>query len=200
MYQIKAINHMEDILSCENFSIRFFNWGGDYRPESWGYAGLLEDKGFLIRLCCKEENPLCTYTEPNDPVYLDSAMEAFLQLDPENRLDYVNLEINSNGTLLAKFGEGRSDRSFFSPQQMDACRVTHGRDNDIWWVQVLLPFSVIEELYGPLSFTNGTKIRCNFYKISESKSLEHYASYAPIHYSKPNFHLPEFFADAVISK
>lgn len=200
MYQIKMINQTEDILSCEKFNIRFFNWGGDYRPLSWGYAGLLKERGFLVRLYCKEEDPLCTYTEANDPVYLDSALEAFLQLDPENTNNYVNLELNAAGVLLAKFGEDRSDRVYFSNKLHKDCRTNHGRTDDTWWVQVLLPFSVIEELYGPLTFNEGTKIRCNFFKISEGKSLEHYASYAPIYYPQPNFHLPEFFADAVIAK
>lgn len=200
MYQIKIINKKEELCSCDSFSIRHFNWGGDYRPQAYGYAGLLKDKGFLIRLLCKEENPLCTYTKPNDPVYLDSALEAFLQLNSEKVSDYINLELNSNGTLLAKFGKDRSTRTDFTLRQIKNCPVESGRTDDTWWVEILLPFSIIEELYGPLSFSEGTKIRCNFYKISESKSCEHYASYAPIQHPQPNFHLPEFFADAVISK
>lgn len=200
MYQIKLLNHQDEILSCPQFLIQFFNWGGNYRPYSYGYAGLLKEKGLLVRLYSQEADPLCTYDQSNDPVYLDSALEAFFQLDPEHSKSYINLELNAAGVLLAKFGEGREKRTFFSQKQIDRCHVRHGRSQDFWWVQILLPFSVIEDFYGPLSLEAGSKIRCNFYKISENKSLEHYASYAPIYYPKPNFHLPEFFADAVISK
>lgn len=200
MYQIKMLECEEDILSCEPLSIRCFNWGGSYRPVSFAQAGLLKEKGFLIRLSSQETNPLCTYSHNDNPVYLDSALEAFLQLNPEHDLRYINLELNSAGALLAKFGKDRADRISFTKSQYECCPTWHGQNEDGWWVQVLLPFSLIEEFYGPLSFAEGTKIRCNFFKISESKSVEHFASYAPISYPTPNFHLPEFFADAVIIK
>lgn len=44
----------------------------------------------------------------------------------------------------------------------------------------------------------GDQFTCNFYKICESKQLEHYASFAPIISDKPNFHLPQFFEAAII--
>ena len=200
MYQIKIIEQEKEITSCSQFAIQCFNWGGDYQPYSYGYAGLLNQQGLLIRLCSQEADPLCTYAQANDPVYLDSALEAFLQLNPEQISNYINLELNAKGVLLAQFGKNKNERSFFSEEQIKSCRITHGQNEDFWWVQALLPLSVISQLYGPLSLNEGTRIRCNFFKISESKAQEHYASYAPIQYPKPNFHLPEFFADAIITK
>lgn len=199
MYAIKIIKEPEHLLDCQPFSIDNFSWGGSYRPVAWGYAGLLSEKGFLIRLESSEPDPLCTYTKTNDPVYKDSALEAFLQLNPDHSPAYINLELNANGTLLAMFGDKKDNRICFSEEQAALCPVTCYRGSEGWWVQLLLPFCVIEDFYGPVSFLPGTRVRCNFYKISESPAWEHYASYAPISHEVPNFHLPVFFADAVIT-
>lgn len=203
MYEIKQIKESAEILSCSKFEIKHFNWNSSYQPHSYGYAGLLEGKGLLVRLCCQENDPLCTYTEPNSMVYKDSALEAFFQFNPTHNNGYINLELNSAGILRAQFGETRDERQFFTKEQMQQCLIECGKEQnsqgqDIWWVQVLLPFSIIEYFYGPLALSEGTGLCCNFFKLSETKEIEHYASYSPIDYPVPNFHLPEFFAEAVI--
>lgn len=208
MYEIKQITEPAEILSCTRFDINHFNWNSNYQPVSYGYAGLLKDKGLLVHLCCEENNPLCTYTEPNSMVYKDSALEAFFQLNPEHNNGYINLELNSAGVLRAQFGETRDEREFFTSEQMEKCVIEHGRNQDVqnqniqnhdyWWVQILLPFSVMEDFYGKIDLTEGTRLRCNFFKLAEAAEIEHYASYSPIEHPVPNFHLPEFFAEAVI--
>ncbi len=211
MYEIKTIHSENDILSCNKFEMSHFNWNTDYKPYSYGYVGLLENKGFLIRLCCEEDNPLCTYTEPNSMVYKDSAMEAFFQINPEQNSGYINLELNSAGVLRAQFGESRDERIFFTDEQMKQCETQYGKETlsahnqshseNMWWVQILLPFSVIDDFYGEGSaakLAEGSTLRCNFFKLSETPEVEHYASYAPIDYPTPNFHMPEFFAEAVV--
>lgn len=213
MYEIKTIHSEKDILSCNKFEISHFNWSADYKPYSYGYVGLLETKGLLVRLCCEEDNPLCTYTEPNSMVYKDSAMEAFFQINPEGNKGYINLELNSAGVLRAQFGENREERTFFTEEQMEQCKIRWGKETisshntstpeSTWWVQILLPFSVIDDFYGKDSaakLTEGSTLYCNFFKLSESPEVEHYASYAPIDYPSPNFHMPEFFAEAVVGE
>ena len=211
MYEIKKITSKEDILTCNKFEINHFNWTKDYRPYSYGYVGFLEKEGFLVRLCCEEDNPLCTYTEPNSMVYKDSALEAFFQINPEKNKGYINLELNSAGVLRAQFGETRDEREFFTEEQMKQCEITYGKENaensntgkPAWWVQILLPFAIIDDFYGKGSFaelTEGTPLCCNFFKLSETPEVEHYASYSAIEYPTPNFHMTEFFAEAVIRK
>ncbi len=63
-----------------------------------------------------------------------------------------------------------------------------------------LPVSILEEIYGPLHLEEGSTFTCNFYKISETKEIEHYASYSPILSEIPSFHLTEFFETAIITK
>ena len=49
-----------------------------------------------------------------------------------------------------------------------------------------------------MKLEKGSTFYCNFYKISESKDIEHYAAYAPITSPVPSFHMPEYFAEAVL--
>ena len=63
-------------------------------------------------MVCEEKDPLRTYTEDFDPVYRDSAMEAFFQFIPEQEV-YLNFEVNANGALLAAYGPSRVYRSYF---------------------------------------------------------------------------------------
>ena len=44
----------------------------------YGYIRFIPQDAFYLKLICEEKNPLRVYTEINDPIYRDSAMEAYL--------------------------------------------------------------------------------------------------------------------------
>ncbi len=44
-----------------------------------GNIGFVPGEGLYIKLVCVEKDPLRVYKEDQDPVYKDSAMEAFFQ-------------------------------------------------------------------------------------------------------------------------
>ena len=71
-------------------------------------------------------------------------------------------------------------------------------EEDRWSALFHLPLSALERVYGPMKLEKGSTFYCNFYKISESKDIEHYAAYAPITSPVPSFHMPEYFAEAVL--
>lgn len=70
-------------------------------------------------------------------------------------------------------------------------------END-WTAELKVPVKILEKNLRTAEFRRRSYFTCNFYKISESKEAEHYASYSPILSSVPSFHVPEFFADAKI--
>ncbi|MFR4989226.1 carbohydrate-binding family 9-like protein [Anaerotruncus colihominis] len=61
-----------------------------------------------------------------------------------------------------------------------------------------MPEALLASQLGRAPFSPGGQFFCNFYKISESPDIEHYASFSPVDSEKPNFHLPECFARAVL--
>ena len=72
------------------------------------------------------------------------------------------------------------------------------RSEKSWTATVLFPINFLEETCNSGKLDVGSKFYCNFYKISETPEIEHYGSFAPIGTETPNFHVPVYFAKAII--
>ncbi|MBU9727148.1 carbohydrate-binding family 9-like protein [Diplocloster modestus] len=196
-YPVLILNSEAEIGKAQEFHIRHYNWGGDYRPSAYGRLGVLRDKGILIRMTCEERPPEALCHTNNGPVYQDSAMEFFFCLDT-CKPDYFNFEINSAGAVLAQYGPDRAHREFLSEELLALCdcRVDVGEDS--WQLDLLIPFSLTQAVQGKSGLATGSRISCNFYKIRENPDLMHFASCFPIDNPTPNFHLPQFFGNAEV--
>lgn len=197
MMKIKILKSKDELNNLTPLEITHLLWGTKSIPHTYFYIGFVPEDGFYLRMVCEEKNPLRTYKEDFSPVYQDSAMEAFFQFIPEQEV-YVNFEVNANGALLAAYGPSRIYRSYFSKEEMEQFQCRAEIAEDCWTADIRIPICVLEHIYGPLTFQSGDVISCNFYKISETKDVEHYAAYAPILSSIPSFHLPEYFASAML--
>src|SRR5437588_2682188 len=62
----------------------------------------------LLKYYVEEAETLTRFTQPNDPVYRDSAVEFFIAFDDEG---YYNFEFNSLGTCLGGYGHSLPPRS-----------------------------------------------------------------------------------------
>lgn len=198
-YKVLQIDHKSKLCDCPVFKVDRFNWGGDYRPVTYGQLAFKHGHGFYLTMTCEEPDPGHIYEAPNSEVYLDSTMEAFFCFQPEETKPlYMNFEINSFGAMLAATGRGRTERDFIpdSLRTLISCSASIFQDH--WSVSLFLPLKVIYAFYGQIAIGRGKVFTCNFYKIKESPENKHFSSYAPIVTTAPNFHLPEFFADARI--
>jgi len=202
--EIKMIERKEQLTELHPFHVENALWGTEHFPVTYGYLGLIPGDAFYLKMICEEENPLRNYTDANDPVYRDSAMGAYLMFEPlHSRMSkeiYINLEVNANGALLAGYGSKRTYRSYFTGAEHERFECHAEIHKNDWTAEMRIPIDLLERIYGPLELGEGSYFTCNFYKISETKECEHYASYSPILSSVPSFHMPEFFADAEIVK
>ena len=202
LYQVKRIQDKTQIEQCEKFTINNYMWDSKQEPKAYGWAGYIEGEGIFVKMVCEEQNPKREYKNHRDPVYKDSTMEVFLAFPGEEKLSnecmYTNFEINSNGAMLANFGEGRKNRQSISDEQFDMSGVKAVREEDRWYLEVLFPESYLNQICDFESVKNGMAFYCNFYKIADSEAIQHFGSYSPIESEKPNFHLPVCFARAVI--
>lgn len=197
-YHVHTITDLSQLEECEKFCIGNYKWTKGKGPEAFGRMGLLKDYGLVISMTALEQNPLRTYTEDNDPVYKDSAMEAFLSFSRASvNTDYVNFEMNANGAMLSQFGTAK-ERKFigYDAALRGECEAKMGETS--WSVILKVPMDLIVSLFKREPLQSGDSFTCNFYKICETPKFEHYASFAPIVSERPNFHLPEFFHEAVI--
>ena len=120
------------------------------------------------------------------------------QMEREEQNIYINLEVNANGAILAGYGSQRTYRSYLTSDERKELQCRTEVKDDRWTVSLRLPVSLLEKLYGHVDLKAGSTFSCNFYKISETKEIEHYASYSRILSDTPSFHLPEYFAQAEI--
>jgi hypothetical protein len=171
--------------------------------------GYIPDAGLFVQMTSDEPDPLRTMTRHMDMVCRDSALEAFfafpdVPLSPEDDYTpddngmYFNFEVNANGAMYAKTGRGRKGREMLSPEEMDAAGVRAWLLPGGWGAEFLVPVTLTERLVGITDFRPQDVFFCNFYKRSEDPKIEHYLSFSPIDTETPNFHLPRFFAKAVV--
>ena len=199
--KIEVIKNKADIEKVRPFYVDNLLWGTVKCPRTYGYIACLRNEAIFIKMVCEEANPRRTYNAPNDPVYMDSAVEAFLLFHTKNVEKegvYLNFEINSNGAMLAAYGKERKGRKFISDEIRKEIDCKANILDDRWTVELEIPLNVLNQIYGSVSLEKGEKFYCNFYKISEKNEIKHFASYARVESETPDFHLPEFFEEVEI--
>ena len=143
---IKIIDKKEQFAQCETFEITHLLWGTKAIPTTYGKIACWKDHGFLVEMTCEEKDPLRTYTKMNDPVSLDSGMEAFLSFWADDTPLYVNVEMNANGAALMQYGTERADRTFFTEEQIRICQPQAVIEENCWKISFFLPLEFLEEI------------------------------------------------------
>lgn len=200
IYETKIISSRDELHTCNLFHVNTLLWGTSAIPPTYGRLGFVPEDGFYLTMTCEESQPQKHCTANQGGVCLDSAMEMFLQFFPEhgNSNIYLNFELNAAGAIHAKYGNDRINRLPFPITGRYACEWSCSETENSWSIMIRIPLCALEQIYGSLNLKEGSMFACNFYKISETPEIEHYASYAPISAPEPDFHLPEFFAKAIL--
>lgn len=202
-YIVKRISDKSEIQSCNCFDITHFMWDSKSAPKTYGWFGYIEGQGLFAKMICEETDPKRLCKNHRDMVCFDSAMEIFLAFTEEGEIlsndsMYLNFEINSNGAMYAKYGKGRKNRIFLTDSQYADTGVHATIEKDRWSVEILFPEALLMQVCDFTAVKDGKPFYCNFYKIAEDKDLSHFGAFSPIENETPNFHLPVFFAKAVI--
>lgn len=143
----------------------------------------------------KETVVQAAHGRPNDPVYQDSCVEAFISFDDGST--YYNFEFNCIGTVLAGYGKSRNSRQWLPEEALHAIQWQavigkDKRDSLVKWTLTLsLPFEVF--IHHRLPSLQGQQCRANFYKCGDSLPEPHFLSWSDIQSKEPDFHLPQFF-------
>lgn len=157
-----------------------------------------DGRALFVRFDVVERHVRALETEDNRPVCPDSCVECFI-LCGDGR-NYINLECNPLGTLLAAKRSERPNKTPLTVEELAAigCRgnfVGHepfehkGERGERWWLEIEVPFAVIGFDSAP------ERIKLNAYKCGDMTETKHYLSLFPIDTERPDFHRPEFFGD-----
>lgn len=96
---VEILQNSSELEMTRPFRVETLLWGTKKIPETYGYLGFVPGDGFYLKMVCEEADPLRTYTEDQDPVYQDSAMEAFVMFESDREREgfpiYMNLEVNA---------------------------------------------------------------------------------------------------------
>lgn len=199
-YKIRSIDNKSELTECPVFYVDKYNWGGDYRPVTYGKMAYLKGFGFIVHMTCEESDPLRVYKKNEEPVYLDSAMEAFIEFAPDTKKGtYINIEMNANGAMLNRYGQIPPGRKVYTEFTDAPCTCTARINEKSWTVEAGISLKYIKDLFGKETYEPGDRIRLNFYKLCASEiPTQHFGSYTVIDSPTWNFHKPECFAEAVI--
>lgn len=198
-YQTYILPHPDGIEDCPVFKLDQFQWRCMRTPQTTGRMCFVPKSGLYVRMRCDEANPRRIYHKDNDPVYLDSAVEVFLSFSGKDSPPcYINLEVNANGALLAQLGTNRTERQLLPAALYTSIRIHTDIYTTFWHTDIHIPKQTIEAVWGAQCWKPGLQFGCNFYKISETPDIEHYASFNRIHSDVPDFHRPDCFAKAIL--
>lgn len=188
--QISRLEKYEDLVQTNAYSINNSLWNSKKFIKTEINLGY-DDNYIYVLMKAWENKPLTRYTNDQERVYEDSAMEFFIQFNDQT---YFNFEFNRSGALLVNYGT-TDTRTKVNNEDLDRICRTVTIDKKFWSVRLDIPWLVFAN-YEPIDILNPIKI--NAYKISEDDMILHYQSLFPIITENPNFHTPEFFQIMVL--
>lgn len=181
----------------------------EYMGDKPGYIPFTQAKmaydDFAVYVIFRVEDRYikAVHNKNQDPVYLDSCVEFFFTPGGDIKNGYFNLEMNCGGTMLFHHQmKPRTDRAIISEDHIQKIDVAHTLPEIIdpeidkettWLVEYRIPFSVLSNYHSFTKPEAGSVWRANFYKCADETSHPHWLTWAPVDFSKPNFHLPQFF-------
>ncbi len=208
------------LLDCVNWPSEF-----PYCPET-KVAMAVSDEALLLHFCVREQSPRAVCLQDHGHVWEDSCVECFVGF-PDGI--YYNIECNCLGVLHLAAGPGRHGRVYAPEEVMakvgrwaslapdpshlmalesaisvnsDEPDQSTGSDT-AWEIALSVPFEAFfltPSAAADLSASAGRGVCFNCYKCGGQGALEHYVSLFPVPTEKPDFHRPEFFAEAGIDR
>lgn len=139
----------------------------------------------------------------HDSVCHDSCAEFFFTPGNDTAKGYFNFEINCGGTMLVHFQKTAcEDRRKLDIADCEMVTIAHTMPKIVapeivnptmWVLEYSIPLAMLEK-YSPVTKpTQGVIWKGNFYKCGDKTSHPHWATWAPVGLSKPDFHQPGFF-------
>lgn len=197
MLEIKIMQSKEELLLTSPIPLAVEMWGTEKMPKTWAYMGYVPREGFYVKMICEERNPIRRFTQNQDPVCQDSAMELFLLLS-EYGDAYMNFEMNGNGAILTAYGPNRQQRTSLTDEQIETLERSVEIGDTSWSISFKVPEELMKTVYGKVDLKKGSRFVLNFFKVYEGGEPCQYGAYADILIPNPSFHEPEYYADAIL--
>lgn len=190
------------------FSVSEVNWPEAFptAPSCQGKIGRTEE-ALAIHWAVSGPDLRVQNLQDSGRIWEDSCCELFIQLPPASKEvsqtpDYVNIEVNAAGILLAACGPDRHARRPLSPELLSQiirvadvqgpCHEVGGRWD--WTLSLLIPYSVL----GLDAKNLPAQLKGNIYKCGDETAHPHFLSWSPVGTPNPDFHRPEYFGNFIL--
>lgn len=183
------------------FRVDQVNWPDAFptAPSCEGFIGRT-DEALAIHWKVSGPDLRVQNLEDGGRIWEDSCCELFV-LHPEKG-EYINIEVNAAGILLAAWGAGRNERRPLSKDELSRIiRVADvkGPCNEVggvhdWSLSLLIPFNLL----GLDAARLPAALKGNIYKCGDETAHPHFLSWSPVGTPQPDFHRPEFFGTFLI--
>jgi hypothetical protein len=204
----KNINFSPDWQAIEALDVNHFPWYQAGKKQNTQVKLSANSDTLFIQIIAQDKHSFAKQTKLNHMLICeDSCVEFFFSPSGVLGSSYVNLEVNCCGTLHLAYGAGRDNRQFLSVEAasliqcksslnlaMDNPVKIESEDDTQWCVEIILPFSVIEQLTG--ESVNKHKWFANFYRCG-GRTEPQYAVWNNIGVVEPDYHRPEYFGELV---
>lgn len=181
------------------------NWADEfpYKPDV-RFRMWHDGDFFYIEFEVNEEITKAEQNSPGDFVHKDSAVECFLQPDPENSPYYYSMEWNAAGHLFLAWRKGREDPEVAPLEVIESVQAWPSLGSEPfgetalghpWTLKVAIPPTAL--FRNDITSWDGFHGRMNVYKCAQGlpKEKQAFLSWQPVHTPKPSFHNPETFQD-----
>jgi Carbohydrate-binding family 9 len=154
-----------------------------------------DDDALYVRFDCQDCDIWGTYTQRDDPIYDEEAVEVFIAPGSAAPAHYYEFEVSPNGVLLDALIDNptsrRADLRVDFGWDCPGLRWWAGRDDDAgrWWAVLAIPWAAIGPPGQPASIW-----RANFYRIERPRdAAPEFSCWSPTYTAPADFHKPEYF-------
>lgn len=164
-----------------------------FRPQSEFQMCFVKNKGIFVKMHSDEKEQRIACRKRDENIWEDSCLEFFFS--PNDKVGYINTEMNPCGAYLTQIGKERENRRFLKEITTLSLEVKGYTDKYGWGVELFIPCKVIEKAFEiPFSAEAGT-YHGNFYKCGDKTKRPHFGSFSPMRSMLTlGFHDPEYFA------
>ncbi|MFP6575561.1 MAG: carbohydrate-binding family 9-like protein [Pirellulaceae bacterium] len=182
-----------------------FPWWQAGRKEQTVAKMLWNDKYLYVSYHCQDAHVWATHTEHDSPVYQDDCVELFTAPNPQQPVNYFNIEMNVKRAFLDRHhpqGPGKAEVAEWSAQGVLIATHVDGTLNDdsdtdgSWVLEAAIPFANFQGVTGRPHPRHGDVWHLNLNRLG-GKTNPQYSQWSPGKTKRPAFHAPDTFGRVV---
>ncbi len=190
--------------SVGNFHFPWWQSG----PKEQTLAKMLwDDKNLYVAYHCQDTHISAEQTKHDSPVYQDDCVELFTAPNPQQPVNYFNIEMNVLRTSLDRHhprGPGKAEVEEWTASGVRIATRVDGTLNDDsdtdrgWILEVAIPFANFKDVTGRSHPHHGDTWHLNLNRLG-GKTNPQYSQWSPGTTTRPAFHAPNTFGRVIYS-